>query len=154
MTVDVEAIRAAARGFTGRFFYDPERGDLAFIAAECDERTCDCERKLNSDGEQDCSVSLADYDEEVGESMAVMLNAVRPLLAAYEQACGERDEFRAQYLEMRRAAKRVVTERRDKLMHARETSAMVALDRLVKQECETVAEIGTAAGLAKRDGDE
>ncbi len=87
-TSTLQKLREHTRGFTGRFFYDAERGDIAYIAKKCDERTCDCERKLNSDGEQDCSVSIGDYDEEVAEPIVAMLNAVPAvpaLLAEIEQ---------------------------------------------------------------------
>ena len=84
---DTKQLRADALGFSGRFFYDGERGDIAWIAAECDARTCDCEEKPNSDGDQDCSISLIDgLDDHVAEPMARMLNAVRPLLDELEAA--------------------------------------------------------------------
>ena len=87
MTLDPAKLRAVAAGFPGRFFYDAERGDLAFIAKECDEGQCDCEQKLNSDGDQDCSVCIGDIDhgENTGSPIAAMLNAVPALLDECER---------------------------------------------------------------------
>lgn len=72
-----------ARGFRGRFFFDEERGDVAFIAKDCEDRQCDCEVKTTSDGDQDCSVSLYDIDD-VGELVASVLSALPELLAENE----------------------------------------------------------------------
>lgn len=116
---DLKAIRDAARGFSGRFFFDAEAEDIGYIAKNCDERTCDCEQKLNSDGEQDCSIQIADYMEEhVAEPMVAMLNAVPRLLdeverlraelstaetagkilgQAYDEVDAERDSLRSHY---------------------------------------------------------
>ena len=91
MTIDTKQLRADALGLAGRFFYDAERGDIAYIAKDCDDRTCDCEKKLNSDGDQDCAFSIADgLDDHVAEPLVRMLNAVGPLLdelAAVKAEC-------------------------------------------------------------------
>lgn len=85
---DRQRLRADVAGFAGRFFYDVERGDLAFVAAKCEARECDCPPSYNSDGDIDCSVSLNDPDEHVGESLARMLNAVGPLLDELDTVTG------------------------------------------------------------------
>ncbi len=92
--IDVEKLRRDCDGFRGRFFYDAEHGDLGYIAKDCDDRQCDCERNLDSDGNQDCSVSIADVDD-VYEPIAGMLNAVPALIAEIEQLRVERDTARA-----------------------------------------------------------
>lgn len=79
-TDDLQKLRADCDGFRGRFFYDAERGDLAYVAKDCDERQCDCAPSYNSDGDQDCSVSLETPDSDVAEAIARMLNAVPMLL--------------------------------------------------------------------------
>lgn len=79
---DRQRLRADVAGFAGRFFYDAERSDLAFVAARCEARECDCPPSYNSDGEIDCSrcIGFLEDGEAVGEPMARMLNAVGPLL--------------------------------------------------------------------------
>lgn len=82
--LDLEAAAKIADGFRGRFFFDCERGDLAFIAEACDDGRCDCPAMPNSDGDQDCSVSVGDMDgdiDDVGEPIAAMLNALPAALA-------------------------------------------------------------------------
>lgn len=85
--IDLGAIRAASNGLTGRFFSDPERGDIGYIAKVCDERRCDCERRVNADGDQDCSHSLYDWagEDHLNETVALMLNAVPALVARVEE---------------------------------------------------------------------
>lgn len=99
-------LREDVRGFAGRFFYDAERGDIAYIAKRCDDRTCDCEENLNSDGEQDCSVSIAEI-VDAGEPIARMLNAVGQLLDAnsgferqLSEARSDRDRLAARVKEL------------------------------------------------------
>jgi hypothetical protein len=82
--VNVKELRKDCDGFKGRFFYDGERGDLAYIAKDCDDRQCDCEVKTNSDGDQDCSESIADIDE-AWEPIARMLNALPEALDEIER---------------------------------------------------------------------
>lgn len=85
--IDTSKLRADVGGFTGRFFYDEECGDIAYIAEDCDNKQCDCEEKLNADGDQDCSVSLLDDTgnvDDIGEPIVRMLNAVGPLLDTIE----------------------------------------------------------------------
>ena len=95
MTIDTKQLRADALGLAGRFFYDAERGDIAYIAKDCDDRTCDCEKKLNSDGDQDCAFSIADgLDDHVAESLVRVLNAAGPLLDELEAAKAESKALR------------------------------------------------------------
>jgi hypothetical protein len=81
------------RGFEGRFFYDAERGDIGWIAKACDDKQCDCERKLNADGDQDCSHSLSDWEGEdhICEPIVNMLNR-NPQLASMLRAAVARVE--------------------------------------------------------------
>ena len=85
--MNLAQVRELLDGFTGRFFYDAESGDIGWIAKDCDDRTCDCERKTNSDGDQDCSHSLSDWEGEdhINEPLVRMLNAVPELLAEVER---------------------------------------------------------------------
>jgi len=87
---ELQKARELCDGFRGRFFYDAERGDLAYIAKDCDGRVCDCERKTNSDGDQDCSVCIGDMDhgEDTGEPIAKMLNLVPALLSEVSRLRG------------------------------------------------------------------
>jgi hypothetical protein len=88
MTIDTKQLRADVAGFNGRFFWDAECADLAYIAKFCDDRQCDCPRRRNPDGDQDCSVPIGGVggvDETVGEPVARMLNAVGPLLDEVER---------------------------------------------------------------------
>lgn len=85
-------LRALVAGFRGRFFFDAERGDLAYLAKECEAQQCECERKTNSDGDQDCSLSLGVLDgiDDAMEPIAEMLNAVPALVdrvEALEREC-------------------------------------------------------------------
>lgn len=82
-TIADQATKACA-GFDGRFFFDAEHGDLAYIASDCDRQECDCEHNLNSDGDQDCSISVGDIDES-GEPIAVMLNALPAAITEIER---------------------------------------------------------------------
>lgn len=79
--MNIPEIRADVHGFDGRFFADAERGDIGYIAKDCDDKQCDCEVKVNDDGDQDCSHSLYDWEHEdhINEPIARMLNAVGPL---------------------------------------------------------------------------
>lgn len=81
MSIDIKQLRADVAGFNGRFFYDAEHGDIAYIARECDEKQCECPRRPNPDGDQDCSVSINDFDEAVFEPIARVLNSTRAALA-------------------------------------------------------------------------
>lgn len=94
MTLTKDQLAEARRdvaGFQGRFFYDAERGDIGYVAKKCDERQCDCEQKLNSDGDQDCSVEIASAcDDETAEPMVRMLNAFPALLAHIDELANER----------------------------------------------------------------
>lgn len=96
---DIQRLRKLADSMRGRFFYDEERGDIGYIAAECDAKECDCERKGNADGDQDCSYSVADVGssdvDDIGPVLAEMLNALRPLLDRLEAVERERDGLRA-----------------------------------------------------------
>lgn len=88
MKVDTEKLRRDVAGFAGRFFYDEERGDLAYVAKNCDDRKCECGPNYNIDGDQDCSVPVCGFggvDEAVGEPVARMLNSVGPLLDEIER---------------------------------------------------------------------
>lgn len=91
MTLDVKALRELADGFRGRFFADAERGDIGYIAKQCDDKQCDCEVRANADGDQDCSRSIYDWEGEhhINEPIAQMLNAVGPL-------CDEVERLRAE----------------------------------------------------------
>ena len=86
MTI-LDRIKRDIDGFHGRFFYDAESGDIGWIAKDCDERTCDCEEKLNADGDQDCSHSLSDWEGEdhINEPIVRILNAVPALIAEVER---------------------------------------------------------------------
>jgi hypothetical protein len=77
---DLDALEQIANGWRGRFAFDGEREDLIFINADCDAKECDCEVKLNSDGDQDCSVEVDDIDD-AGPDVATMLNALPALVA-------------------------------------------------------------------------
>jgi hypothetical protein len=79
---DPAGLRGLCDGFRGRFFYDAERGDIGYIAKACDDKQCDCEVKVNADGDQDCSHSLSDWEGEdhLCEPIAQMLNAIPGLL--------------------------------------------------------------------------
>lgn len=99
---DWKKLREDVRGMSGRFFYDAERGDIGYIAKDCDDKTCDCEVKKNADGDQDCSVSVFDDfqgEEHICELLAGMLNAVGPLL-------DENDSLRAELAATRRELER------------------------------------------------
>lgn len=87
MTLDLKRARAASDGFRGRFFYDAERGDIGWIAEACDDKQCDCEVKVNADGDQDCSHSLHDWegDDHINEPIVEMLNALPQSLAEIER---------------------------------------------------------------------
>ena len=99
MKADITQVRSDLDGFTGRFFYDAERGDIGWIAADCDAKHCDCEVKLNADGDQDCSHSLSDWEGEdhINEPIVRMLNAVPELLAEVERL---RESIRLVRIEM------------------------------------------------------
>ena len=88
--MNVKRAKADAAGFAGRFFYDGERGDIGWIAKKCDDRQCDCERKVNADGDQDCSHSLSDWEGEdhICEPIVRMLNG-------YGEAIAEIDRLNA-----------------------------------------------------------
>lgn len=84
-------------GFEGRFFYDAERGDIGWIAKDCDDKQCVCEVKTNADGDQDCSHSLYDWEGEdhINEPIVRMLNrhhALSEQLMAAMEVVKERDE--------------------------------------------------------------
>lgn len=87
MTLDLAKLRALCDGFRGRFFYDAERGDLAYIAAACERKECDCEPSYNADGDIDCSHSLSDWEGEdhLNEPLADMLNALPACLDEIER---------------------------------------------------------------------
>lgn len=94
---EIAKLRAVVHGFRGRFFFDAERGDLAFIAEECEAQQCECERKTNSDGDQDCSLSVGDMDadiDDVGEPIAEMLNALPVLLDEVERLAAAHERVR------------------------------------------------------------
>jgi len=103
----LEGAERDADGFNGRFFFDPERGDIGYIAKACDERRCDCGRKLNADGDQDCSHSLSDWEgeEHLCEPIANLLNfaislapsLVRQLVARVEELEKENEWMRKRF---------------------------------------------------------
>lgn len=82
--LDIKAARELANAWRGRFFYDEERGDLAYIAKDCDDRQCDCEIRRNADGDQDCAESVEDIDDGLAE-VAKMLALVPQLLDRVEE---------------------------------------------------------------------
>jgi hypothetical protein len=85
----LKQLRADVAGFTGRFFHDEERGDIAYIAKRCEDKECDCEPSYNADGDIDCSVSLLDDTgnvDDIGHPIARMLNALAVLLPVVEAA--------------------------------------------------------------------
>lgn len=84
---DIQQARRLRDGFRGRFFYDAERDDIGYIRKECDDKRCDCEQKLNADGDQDCSISVASstWDDHVAEGIVAMLNAFPALLDEVER---------------------------------------------------------------------
>lgn len=87
MSALVRRAREVLSGFNGRFFFDEERGDLAYIAKACDDRQCSCEEKLNADGDQDCSICIGDMNHgaDTGEPIAKALNLVPALAARVEE---------------------------------------------------------------------
>lgn len=91
--LDLDNLRRLVAGWDGRFFHDVVRGDIAFVAADCEAKHCDCEVKHDSDGEQDCSVSVAAVDcgdvDDVGEPLATMLNALPGILADHARLTRE-----------------------------------------------------------------
>lgn len=93
MKPDITKIRKHADGFRGRFFFDAERGDLAYLADECERKECDCEPSYNADGDIDCStcIGFMEDGENMGEPIADMLNAVSGLLVECELLTRERD---------------------------------------------------------------
>lgn len=84
MTMNIEELRRLVTGWNGRFFYDEERGDIAYVAAACDAKQCDCEVRRNSDGDQDCSQSLYDIDD-APQHAVIAINALGPLLDELER---------------------------------------------------------------------
>lgn len=108
---ELKKLRELARGYSGRFFYDHERSDVGYIAKKCDEKRCDCEQKLNPDGDQDCSELVCEFmDEHSGPPLVEMLNAVTPLLDEIERLRKSDDEMglaaiqaHAEYKERRNA---------------------------------------------------
>jgi chromosome segregation ATPase len=86
------------RGFEGRFFYDAERGDIGWIAKACDDKQCDCERKLNADGDQDCSHSLSDWEGEdhICEPIVNMLNRNPQVASMLRAAVARVEELEAE----------------------------------------------------------
>lgn len=83
----------------GRFFHDEERGDIGFVAAACDSKECDCNENLNSDGDQDCSVSLADVEssdvDNIGPVLVEMLNGLAHARQDVEQLVQRVEELEA-----------------------------------------------------------
>lgn len=112
-------LRAHVNGFRGRFFYDAERGDIAWIAKACDDKHCDCERKVNADGDQDCAYSLYDWEGEdhINEPIVEMLNAVPALLDEVERLTKERDEARAEAMRDRDHLMTLLTDAHAGLYH-------------------------------------
>lgn len=110
--IDIDRLRKDVRGFAGRFFYDQERGDIAYIAKACDDKQCDCERKVNADGDQDCSHSLYDWEHEdhLCEPIVEMLNAVGPLLDALSHEKQEHEKTRREVERLRGEIERRPTE--------------------------------------------
>jgi hypothetical protein len=87
VTFDVKRAREICDGFRGRFFYDAERGDIGYIAKDCDDKVCDCEVHLNADGDQDCAHSLFDWEHEdhINEPLVQMLNTLPAALDEIER---------------------------------------------------------------------
>lgn len=65
-------------------------------------------------------------------------NAICGVHAEWFQLVEERNALRAEVADWRRVAKKVVLERMSKIMHARETAAMVELQKMVTRGREQV----------------